>query len=115
MFGKKKNSKSVQQNTQNLPKTEKIIKTKQSWEWNYICVYLQAIKDFNVVQEDEEFCDLFQQLYDCAYEKIALHDDGDITDIYVVVDQIETGVDTEKFAERRRMEKAHRASKISEE
>ncbi|MDE5991382.1 MAG: hypothetical protein K2O95_04750 [Clostridia bacterium] len=83
------------------PVKKKIISTKQSWSWNYVCKYLEGIEEFNDVMDDEEFADLYYKLYDCAYEKILLHDDGDITEIYVVVDQEETGFDTENFQRRK--------------
>lgn len=70
---------------------DKIISTRQSFDWNYLLRYIDAIMDLPDVMSDSEFCKLFQKMYDYVSDKIAPYDDGDIIGIYAVVDQIPVG------------------------
>ncbi|MDE7079479.1 MAG: hypothetical protein K2O95_05130, partial [Clostridia bacterium] len=71
----------------NMENKTKIIKIKQSIGWNLAFYFLQLLYGFPEIMNDEYFYERFEELFKYTCDKISTPDEGEITDIYVVVEQ----------------------------
>ncbi|MDE5549093.1 MAG: hypothetical protein K2J13_02450, partial [Clostridia bacterium] len=55
--------------------------------WNFAFDYLQTLREFPELIDDKGFFELYDKLMDYVDDKIALPNDGNIKDIYVIVEQ----------------------------
>ncbi|MDE6758112.1 MAG: hypothetical protein K2J89_02390 [Clostridia bacterium] len=81
-----------------------LIRTKQSWHWNYVYEHLNMLFRCHPVMDDEEFHKRFDSLYELVAEKISTPYEGDIKNIYVIVEQEAIDDDQEKWLENNRVE-----------
>ena len=65
----------------------KIIKIKQSIEWNFVFYLLQTLYGFPEIMNDKYFFNKFEELFNYTSNKIAPLCDGEVKDIYAVVEQ----------------------------
>ena len=70
-----------------MEKQSKIIKTKQSLDWNLVFYYLQLLSNLSIVMIDEDFHKMYDKMCNYVSNKIKPTYDADITDMYVVVEQ----------------------------
>ena len=70
-----------------MGKNKKTIKVKQPIGWNLAYYLLQTLNNFPEVMSDEFFCKKFDELAQYTSDKITSPHKGDVTDIYVVVEQ----------------------------
>ena len=70
-----------------MEKQSKIIKTKQSLDWNLVFYYLQLLSNLSIVMIDEEFHKMYDGMCNYVSDKIKPTYDADITDMYVVIEQ----------------------------
>lgn len=77
----------------------KVIKVKQSFEWNVVFDYLQMFNMCLEAMRDEEFNKKFTDILDYVSSKISMPFEGNIKQIYVVVEQEATNEEYEKWSE----------------
>lgn len=65
-------------------KQSNTVSVKQSFDWNFASVYLQAMTGSAVLMRDKEFENKFYALLDCVERKIMLPDDVADIETYVV-------------------------------
>ena len=70
-----------------MEKQSKIIKTKQSLDWNLVFYYLQLLSNLSIVMIDEDFHKMYDEMCNYVSNKIKPTYDADITDMYVVIEQ----------------------------
>lgn len=63
----------------------KTIKTKQDFCWHFVDVYLEMLSHIGAIYDDEVFCKKFYDLKNYLDKKLALENDGEIIETYVVV------------------------------
>ena len=65
---------------------KEIIRTIQPFCWNATLNFLLSFNNCALMQ-DEGFANIYRQIYDYVTSKLKLDTDGDISDVYVVVEQ----------------------------
>ena len=70
-----------------MKNTKKIVKTKQSLDWNLVFYYLLLLSNLSIVMIDEDFHKMYDEMCNYVSERITPPHDADITNMYVVIEQ----------------------------
>ncbi|MDE6275338.1 MAG: hypothetical protein K2M75_02235 [Clostridia bacterium] len=65
------------------------VKVKKELDWYIVLEYLESIKTFCPLFQDEEFCKIFEEMREYVEEKIDVP--NEIVDKYIVVEYIKSG------------------------
>ena len=66
---------------------KKIVKTRQSLDWNLVFYYLQLLSSLSIVMIDEDFHKMYDDMCNYVSERITPPYDADVKDTYVIVEQ----------------------------
>lgn len=77
----------------------KVVKVKQSFEWYVVFDYLQLLTGCLEAMSDKEFNKKFTDILEYASNKISLPFEGNIKQMYVVVEQEATDIEYENWSE----------------